>query len=75
MARLALLRGEPALYRASLTAARRDIGEYFDGSSARVAGALETLDELAAAPLPDSRPDVSASLAALLKLREAGPGS
>lgn len=71
MARLSLLRGEAALYRASLAAVRRDIEQYFAADAASVASALTTLDELAKAPLPESRPDVSASLAALLKFREA----
>lgn len=72
MGRLALLRGEGTMFRASLAAVRRNIEAYFDTESPLVGSALATLDDLAHAPLRESRPDVSASLAALLKLREAG---
>lgn len=74
MARLALLRGDGALYRHSLANVRGDVATYFDPGSSGVAAALATLDELAAVDLPESRPDVSASLAALLKFREAEAG-
>jgi uroporphyrin-3 C-methyltransferase len=73
MARIALLRSEPTLYRTSLAAARRNVEQYFDGDAPAVTAALATLDELERAPLPDSRPDVSAPLTALIKLRESAP--
>jgi len=70
MARLALLRGDAGLFRASLAAVRRNLGQYFDTATPAGAGALAAVDELARAPLPESLPDVSASLAALLRVKE-----
>lgn len=75
MARFALLKGESATFKTSLEAARRDIEEYFDTSSPEGAAALATLDDVARASLPQSLPDLSASLAELLKIRERQSGS
>jgi uroporphyrin-3 C-methyltransferase len=70
MARLALLRGESAVFSASLATVRHDLGESFDISTPEGAAALATLDELARAPLPASLPDISGSLTALLRIKE-----
>lgn len=70
MARLALLRGEAVIYRSSLADVRRNLEQHFDTSSTAGASALAVLDELAGAPLPDSLPDVSASLTELVRIRE-----
>ena len=70
MARLVLLRGEAPVYKASLANVRRVLEQNFDTRAAAGAGALATLKELAAAPLPESLPDISASLAELLRIKE-----
>jgi uroporphyrin-3 C-methyltransferase len=70
MARLALLRGEAAAYRSSLASVRRSLERHFDVVSTGGAGALAIVDELAGAPLPESLPDVSASLSELLRIKE-----
>ncbi len=69
MARLALLRGEPAIYRVALANVRQGLERYFDLASTEGAGALAAVDELARAPLPESLPDVSASLTELLRVK------
>ena len=70
MARLALLRGEAPVYKASLASVRRSLEQNFDTSTPAGAGALATVKELAVAPLPDVLPDISASLAELLRIKE-----
>jgi uroporphyrin-3 C-methyltransferase len=70
LARLALLRGEAAVYRAALANVRRGLEQYFDVASADGAATLAVLDELSRAPLPDSLPDISASLTELLRIKE-----
>ena len=70
MARLDLLRGDAALFRTSLAAVRRNLERYFDTAAPAGAGALAVVDELASAPLPETLPDVSASLAELLRVKE-----
>jgi uroporphyrin-3 C-methyltransferase len=70
MARLALLRGQAAAYRSSLASVRRTLEQHFDTGSTAGTGALALVDELASAPLPESLPDISASLAELARIRE-----
>jgi uroporphyrin-3 C-methyltransferase len=72
IARLALLQGEAASFRAALAATRRGLTQYFDTSDTGVAAALTELDALGATPLPDQLPDISGSLTALVRLRETG---
>jgi uroporphyrin-3 C-methyltransferase len=69
LARLALMRGQPAVFRSSLTAVRRDLRQYFDTGSPAGVNALAVLDELMRAPLPENLPDVSASLTELLRVK------
>ena len=68
VARLALIRSEGSLYRQSLAAVDTRLRRFFDTGSAEVQGALDTLEQLAAADLPDAMPDISGSLALLLRL-------
>ena len=72
VARLALLRGESANFRAALGATRRGLTQYFDSADAGVQGALEELDALAATALPGQLPDIAGSLSAMVRLREGG---
>jgi uncharacterized protein HemX len=66
IARLAVIRNEGELYRRALAAARERLAAYFDANSAGVVAALETIDELALAELPEQLPDISASLTLLM---------
>lgn len=70
MARLALLRGQTTLLRGSLQRVKTGLESYFDTSTPAGADALALINELAAAPLPDALPDISASLTELLRVRE-----
>ncbi|MBM4195620.1 MAG: hypothetical protein FJ197_00790 [Gammaproteobacteria bacterium] len=72
IARLSLLRGEAAGFRAALAATRRGIVQYLDTGNAGVISALDELDRIAATPLPEQLPDISGSLAAMVRLRESG---
>ncbi len=70
MTRLALLRGQAGVYRASLANVRKALEEYFDAGSGEVEGALALVDELARDAPPEKLPDVSASLVELLRIKE-----
>lgn len=70
MARLAILRGEDVPFRASIGAVRRALDQHFDTAAPAGAAALAALEEIAAARLPEALPDISGSLAALLRLKE-----
>ena len=70
MARLAALRGETDVFRSSVKSVAAGLAKYFDASAPEVASALAALNELAAAPLPHTLPDVSASLIQLLRIKE-----
>jgi uroporphyrin-3 C-methyltransferase len=61
-ARLALLRGEQAMYRRSLADASSWLDEYFDSESVDVQAALITLEELDGAAFRGETPDISRSL-------------
>jgi len=65
IARLAVIRNEGELYRRSLDSVRGRLKTYFDTNSSGVAAALETMDELAHAELPEQLPDISTSLTLL----------
>lgn len=62
IARLALLRGENAVFQQSLDDARSWIERYFDTDSAQVAGALQTIAELRNDAVSVTAPDISRSL-------------
>lgn len=70
MARLALLRGEAQAFRASVAAVRRGIEKYYDTASPAGADALAVLDQLGAVKMAESLPDISASLAELIRVKE-----
>jgi len=70
MARLALLRADARAFRAAIAAARGKLEKHFDTTAPAVREALSVLDELAAAPMPESLPDISASLTELLRVKE-----
>jgi uroporphyrin-3 C-methyltransferase len=62
VARLALLRGEHAVFEQSLDDASNWISAYFDGESAQVRGAVATIDEIRSSIPTVSVPDISESL-------------
>lgn len=62
VARLALLRGEQAVFEQSLDDASNWLHTYFDDESAQVASALETLDEIRGDMFAVAPPDISGSL-------------
>jgi len=61
-ARLALLRGEQAVFQQSLDDAAAWLEQYFDAESAQVGSALETIDEIRGGMLEVTTPDISQSL-------------
>ena len=61
-ARLALLRGEQAVFEASLADAAAWLDSYFDASSAQVAAAVATISELRGRMFAEAAPDISGSL-------------
>jgi len=61
-ARLALLRGEQAVFRQSLDDAAAWLEQYFDAESAQVGSALETIDEIRGGMFTVATPDISQSL-------------
>jgi uroporphyrin-3 C-methyltransferase len=61
-ARLALLRGEQAVFQQSLDDASTWLGLYYDTQSAQVASALQTIVEIRGAMFAVSTPDISESL-------------
>jgi len=61
-ARLALLRGEQAIFQQSLDDAAAWLELYFDPESAQVGSALETIDEIRGGMLAVTTPDISQSL-------------
>ncbi|HZW59695.1 MAG TPA: uroporphyrinogen-III C-methyltransferase, partial [Woeseiaceae bacterium] len=80
-ARLALLRGEQALFEQSLDDAAKWIDEYFDTARTPVASALDTIAELRASQTSPPRVDISRSLKLLRRFmaleaqeRKAGTG-
>ena len=68
-ARLALLRGEQAIFEQSLDDTSTLLHEYFDLRSAQVAGALETLAEVRGQVFTADVPDISESLELLRQFR------
>ncbi|MBT8108668.1 MAG: uroporphyrinogen-III C-methyltransferase [Gammaproteobacteria bacterium] len=62
VARLALLRGEQAVFEQSLADADAWLQDYFDTDSAQVRGARATIEEIRSAMLVVSPPDISGSL-------------
>jgi len=61
-ARLALLRGEQAVFEQSLDDTSALLQQYFDTESAQVAGALSTLEEIRGNVFASAAPDISGSL-------------
>jgi uroporphyrin-3 C-methyltransferase len=61
-ARLALLRGEQAVFRQSLDDAATWLEQYFDMESGQVSSALETIDEIRGGMFAVTAPDISQSL-------------
>lgn len=66
-ARTALLEGQPAVYRDSLTEATQWVGEYFQTESDTTRAFLNTLQELTKVELQPQLPDISDSLRTLRK--------
>ena len=61
-ARLALLRGEQAVFEQSLDDTAALLNQYFDTDSTQVAGALDTLTEIRSNLEATAAPDISGSL-------------
>ncbi|MBT8066729.1 MAG: uroporphyrinogen-III C-methyltransferase [Gammaproteobacteria bacterium] len=68
-ARLALLRGEQAVFEQSLDDTGAILSQYFDGDSAQVQSAQETLNEIRGSIVASSAPDISGSLMLLRQFR------
>lgn len=68
-ARLALLRGETAVYGRSLADAADWLGRYYDADSRAVRQAVETIGELRDRPVDEPLPDISESLRLLRQYR------
>ncbi len=73
VARLALIRGNARLYRDALAGVDDRLQRHFDLQDRSVRGAREQLAELAGAQLPESLPDISASLNLLLRFGTDAP--
>ena len=68
-ARLALLRGEQAVFEQSLDDAIALLGDYFDSGSAQVESARQTIEEIRGSMVAVSPPDISESLRLLRQYR------
>jgi uroporphyrin-3 C-methyltransferase len=68
IARLAIIRSDAAAYRQSMNAAATRLQRYFDTESTEVQSAMQSIEELAAAELPEQMPNISGSLSLLLSL-------
>ncbi|MDH3619824.1 MAG: uroporphyrinogen-III C-methyltransferase [Gammaproteobacteria bacterium] len=68
-ARLALLRGEQAIFQQTLDDTSRLLNDYFDVSSTQVASALETIAEIRGHVFATAVPDISESLQLLRQHR------
>ena len=68
-ARLALLRGEQAVFEQSLDDASAWLEQYFDTESTQVAAALATIDEIRGGMFSVTPPDISQSLRLLRQFR------
>jgi uroporphyrin-III C-methyltransferase len=68
LARLAIMRDDAGMYRRSVEAAMDRVRQNFDVSAPEVEATLVTLKDLATAELPEELPDISGSLATLLKV-------
>jgi len=68
-ARLALLRGEQAIFQQSLDDAAAWIETYFDAGSTQVASALQTIEEIRGGMVAVTKPDISGSLRLLRQFR------
>lgn len=73
VARLALIRGDARLYRDALAGVDEQLQRHFDPQDRSVQGAREQLAELSNAQLPESLPDISASLNLLLRFGTDAP--
>ncbi len=68
-ARLALLRGEQAIFEQSLEDADALLEQYFDGGSAQVASAQDTIAEIRDSMVAVTAPDISESLRLIRQFR------
>jgi uroporphyrin-3 C-methyltransferase len=68
-AQLAALRRQQSVYEQSITTAQDWLGEFLDSDSLEVQRAVAELDSLLGVQLDQQLPDISGSLAALLKVR------
>ncbi len=68
-ARIALLRGEQAIFEQTLDDTSALLGDYFDTESASVTGALETIAEIRGHVFTTATPDISESLRLLRQFR------
>jgi uncharacterized protein HemX len=68
-ARLALLRGEQAIFEQSLDDADALLSQYFDGSSTQVSSARDTIAEIRGSMVAVTAPDISESLRLIRQFR------
>jgi uroporphyrin-3 C-methyltransferase len=69
VARLALLRGETAVFEQSLNDASSWLNQYFDTESTQVQAALKTVDDISGGQFAIAAPDISNSLRLLRQFR------
>jgi uroporphyrin-3 C-methyltransferase len=74
-ARLALLRGEQAIFEQTIDDTSALMSQYFDSESAQVASAQETLAEIRSNVFTTSMPDISGSLRLLRQYRTVSESS
>jgi uroporphyrin-3 C-methyltransferase len=68
-ARLALLRGEQAVFEQSLDDADALLTQYFDADSAQVTSAMDTIAEIRDSMVAVTAPDISESLRLIRQFR------
>jgi uroporphyrin-3 C-methyltransferase len=68
IARLAVIRGEAQTYRHSLEAVLDRLERYFEADSPAVIAAHATVTEMLQVELPETMPDISGSLALLVRV-------
>ncbi len=69
-ARIALLRGQPEVYRRSLAEARQWVGEYFAPDAAPTRSMLQALEQLAKADIHPQLPDISGALRTMQRIEQ-----
>lgn len=72
IARVALIRGQPGIFRASIETATGLLRRHFDQTAASVVTAINLLDEMVGLTISPERPNISGSLSLLRGIEERG---